>query len=87
MPSMMQRHPTVLLAGMTVSDNHPAMDPDPARHRREQIVIAMRAKPPFELARDWDQIFHGDLTRKLDIPIRQCKLPFTRVRLSKREEV
>jgi hypothetical protein len=58
---MMQRNPTVLLAGMTVGDNHPAVDPDPARHRREQIVIAVGAKPPFELAGDRDQVFHGDL--------------------------
>lgn len=66
----MQRNPAIFLAGMAVGDDHPAVDPDPARHRRKQIVIAVCAEPSFELAGDRDQVFHGDLARKLDVPIR-----------------
>lgn len=50
---MMQRNPTILLAGTAVRDDHPAVDPDPARCRWKQIVITVGAEPPFELTGDW----------------------------------
>jgi len=67
----MQRHPTVLLAGMTVGDDHAAVDPDPARGRWKQILIAVGAEPPFEFHGDRHQVFHGQLPRKIDIAIRK----------------
>ena len=84
---MMQRHPTVLIAGMTVGDDHPAVDPNPARGRWKQIMIAVSAEPPFELHGDWYQVFHGQLSRKLDVTIRQRQFPLQRTRLSERKQI
>jgi hypothetical protein len=60
---MMQGHPTVLLARVTVSDDHAAVDPDTARRRWKQILIAVCAEPPFEFHGDRHQVFHGQLSR------------------------
>ena len=83
----MQRHPTVLFAGMTVGDDHAAVDPNPARGRWKQILVAVGAEPSFEFHGDWHQVFHGQFSCKLYITIRQRKLPLPRTRLSKRKQI
>jgi hypothetical protein len=65
----MQGNPTVMLAGSTVRDNPPTVDPDATRHWRKQILIAVGAKSPFKLDRDRDQVFHGNLPCQLDVAI------------------
>ncbi len=82
---MMQGYSTILLATQTIGDDHATMDPDPARDRWQEVLVTVCAEPPLE--RRWyrHQIFHGDLTRKLDVPVRKHKLPFARAGLGKPE--
>jgi hypothetical protein len=72
---------------MAVRNNHPAVDSDPARRRWKQILIAVCAEPSFEFRGDRYQIFHRQLPRKLDVPIRQRKLPLPRARLGERKQI
>jgi hypothetical protein len=63
------------------------MDPYPACDWWKQVLVAVGAEPPFELGRDRHQIFHGNLARKLDVPVRKYDLAFPCARLSKPEQI